>query len=69
LRGQPAYIPTAEDVVVMKVRWHRAYDLEDAKAVVSAMANRLDWPYMQRWCDAHGTRAILDELHTQTPRL
>jgi hypothetical protein len=69
LRGQSAYVPTAEDVVVMKVRWHRPYDLEDAKAVVAAMGNRLDWPYMQRWCDAHGTRAILDELQSQTPRI
>jgi hypothetical protein len=67
--GRQVCVPTAEDVVVMKVRWHRPYDLEDAKAVIAAGSDRLDWPYIRGWCDLHGTRHILDDLEAQTPRL
>jgi hypothetical protein len=55
------FLPTAEDVVIMKLRWHRALDLEDAKYVIRLQMNSLDWQYIERWCDVHGTRQLLEE--------
>ncbi len=65
--GAETWIPTAEDVVVQKVRWGRLKDLDDAQNVVSVQSNKLDWPYIERWCDAHGTRARLEEIRRAIP--
>jgi len=31
--------------------------------------DRLDWPYVESWCDRHGTRALLDEIRRSVPPL
>jgi hypothetical protein len=67
LHDRDVSLPTAEDVVIMKVRWQRALDLEDAKYVLSLQSASLDWAYMERWCDAHGTRQVLDDLRRMIP--
>lgn len=54
-------MPTPEDVIIQKLRWGRRKDLDDAETVMEIQAPNLDWPYIERWCDAHGTRAMLDE--------
>ncbi|CAN5440835.1 hypothetical protein BH23VER1_BH23VER1_22080 [soil metagenome] len=56
-------IPTAEDVVVQKLRWARDKDLIDATdvVVVQQPAN-LDLEYMRRWCRVHGSEQRLDEI-------
>jgi hypothetical protein len=62
------FLPTPEDVVVTKLRWiltaARSKDRDDVVDVLSVQRNSLDWNYIHRWCDEHGTRAILDELRT-----
>jgi hypothetical protein len=59
-------IPTAEDVIVAKLRWshagQRTKDLEDARNVIAMESNRLDWDYVNSWCDRHGTRELLDQV-------
>jgi hypothetical protein len=67
LYGRPAFVPTAEDVIVMKVRWRRPLDLEDARYVIALHAQLIDWAYIERWCDTHGTRQILDEVRRSIP--
>jgi hypothetical protein len=67
LHGRPAFVPTAEDVIVMKVRWRRPLDLEDAKYVISLQGSSLDWQYIEHWCDAHGTRQTLEEIRREIP--
>ncbi len=66
LFGKQAYLLTAEDTVVTKLRWFaalgRAKDREDARSVVAVQANRLDWDYIHRWCAAHNTRELLDDI-------
>lgn len=66
-----AWMPTAEDVVIMKVRWaqraKRAKDREDAYNVLAVQRGKLDLDYMRRWCDLHGTRLLLDELLSKVP--
>lgn len=40
----------------------RANDREDARGVIAVEGDRLDWVYIHRWCDAHHTRGLLDEI-------
>jgi len=64
--GQRVFLPTAEDVVVQKVRWGRPKDLEDAKDVVAVQGETLDMGYIEMWCTRPDTRqrlrAILDQI-------
>ena len=66
-----AWMPTAEDVVIMKVRWaqrgKRAKDMEDAYNVLVVQRAKLDLPYIRRWCDLHGTRQLLEDLLAKVP--
>ena len=57
-----AVIPTAEDVVIQKLRWQRDKDLADVRIVIAVQAARLDWSYIQRWTDQHGTSELLSRL-------
>ena len=64
--GRPVWLPTAEDVVVTKLRWSkggkRAKDLEDVKNVLAVQRGKLDLNYIRQWCDQHGTRQLLEQL-------
>ena len=61
------WLPTAEDVIVQKIRWGRPKDLDDARDVLAVQGTEtLDMPYIENWCDTHRTRdrltAILESL-------
>ncbi len=64
MAGQLSWLPTAEDVIIWKLRWRRPKDLEDVKAVimVQSIEGHLDWPYIREWTAQHGTNPVLDEL-------
>ena len=68
-----AFVLTAEDVVVTKLRWfvalHRPKDKEDARGVIAVQGDRLDWVYIHHWCDCHGTRELLDAVRASIPNL
>ena len=67
--GIDAWVPTAEDVVVQKIRWsriaRRAKDIDDVKNVIEDQGDRLDWPYIRKWCGEHGTLALLEEVRQE----
>lgn len=70
--GIKTVIPTAEDVVVMKLRWlavaNRGKDRDDIRDVIAVQGDAaLDWEYIHRWTDEHGTRALLDEIRASIP--
>jgi len=71
LRGRDTFLPTAEDVIITKLRWSRggsrAKDTDDARNVMAVQAGRLDWDYIGAWCDRHGTREILESLRRSLP--
>ena len=73
LLGRDAYAAAPEDVVVMKLRWsrqgQRSKDKDDARNVIATQGDNLDWDYVYRWCDEHGTRELLDEIRRSTPRI
>jgi len=69
--GSQAFVPTPEDVVVVKLRWavslNRPKDAEDARGVIAVQGDRLDWEYIYRWCDTHRTRDLLEQVRASIP--
>lgn len=61
------WFPTAEDVIIQKVRWGRVKDLEDVAAVISVQAGRLDFAYIEKWCTEHGTLDRLKAIRAKLP--
>jgi hypothetical protein len=68
--GRKAYLLTLEDVLVTKLRWlhlaGRNKDEDDIRAVLKVQHDRVDWPYVEAWCDRHGTRELLDRLRQES---
>ncbi len=70
--GREVYIPTAEDVIVTKLRWsqhgRRIKDRDDVRNVLAIQGDRLDWNYIRQWCAHHGTLELLDEILDSLPK-
>lgn len=68
-RNRLIWFPSPEDVIVTKLRWlaglRRNKDFDDALQVAKVLRKELDWPYMERWCEKHETRPLLDELRAK----
>lgn len=64
-----AWVLTAEDVLVTKLNWlhriNRKKDLLDVENVIAVQADALDWPYVETWCDAHGSRPLLEKIRAE----
>jgi predicted nucleotidyltransferase len=60
--GRRVWFPTAEDVIVMKLRWARIKDKEDVKDVMLVQRGNLDWTYIEHWCKENGSVAIMEEI-------
>lgn len=57
-----AWVAAAEDVVIQKLRWARRKDLDDVVNLLAVSGATLDWEYVRRWTDVHGTTTLLDQL-------
>lgn len=65
-----AYVPTAEDVIVQKLRWARDKDVIDAADVLAVQgAESLDMDYVRNWCRLHGSEVRLDEILANMPKI
>jgi predicted nucleotidyltransferase len=64
--GRTVAVPTAEDVIITKLRWWqragRRKDLEDARNVVAVQRASLDQEYLRRWCRTVGVLDILEDI-------
>ena len=66
LAGTMTSFVTAEDVIVQKLHWlklsgeHKHKD--DVRKVVAVQRTVLDWKYIRRWTEQHGTSGLLDEI-------
>lgn len=67
LFGRQTFVPTAEDVVVMKLRWFRKKDRDDIRNVMTVQRGKLDWNYIETWCKRHGTLALMEEIRRSVP--
>ncbi len=45
----------------------RSKDREDVRDVIAVQADNIDWQEVHRWCELHGTRALLDEIRASIP--
>ena len=53
------WLPTAEDVIVQKLRWGRPKDLEDARDVTAVQGpENLDTTYIESWSAEHGSSEL-----------
>jgi len=63
------WIASLEDMIVTKLRWSqhvgREKDISDARNLIGVQTDNIDWPYVEQWCDRHGTREILDRLRKE----
>ena len=69
VEGRQVFFPTAEDVIIWKLRWARSKDRDDVRAVMGVQGDKLDWPYIEGWCDRHGTRALLEQIRQTVPKI
>lgn len=69
--GRETFVPSPEDTVITKLRWSlhgaRPKDVDDARNVIAVQGDSLDWDYIHRWCDAHGTLELLDRVRASLP--
>ncbi|WP_254507444.1 hypothetical protein [Anatilimnocola floriformis] len=70
--GRLASYPTAEDVIIMKLRWaeclNRNKDKEDVRDIIAIQQESLDWSYIEGWVGKHGTQKLLNEIRATIPR-
>jgi hypothetical protein len=63
-----AFVATAEDTIITKLRWARqggrgrAKDVDDARNVIAVQGGGLDWAYVESWCRQHGTIDLLQDV-------
>jgi hypothetical protein len=60
-----AWVATAEDVVIQKLRWARRKDLDDVVNLLVVSGQILDWEYIHRWTAIHGTSDLLAQLRSE----
>ena len=65
--GRTVFFPTAEDVIIMKLQWGRAKDLDDARGVMAVQSDALDWDYIRMWTTEHRTLARMNEIRNSLP--
>lgn len=65
--NREVWLPTAEDVIIQKLRWQRRKDLDDVVNILALRADTLDWEYLARWTTVHGTHDLLVELRESIP--
>lgn len=67
MMNRPVFVPTAEDVIIMKLKWGRGKDIEDVRGVIAVQSDALDWDYIQEWTARHGTLTQLTEIRNSIP--
>lgn len=66
--GCKTWLPTAEDVIVQKLRWGRSKDLDDVRDVIAVQGtDRLEIDYIQGWCARHKTQERLQAVMDSIP--
>jgi hypothetical protein len=63
--GCEAWVATAEDVVIQKLRWARRKDLDDVVSLLVVSGQTLDWDYIHHWTVIHGTVDLLAQLRSE----
>jgi len=71
LLDRQVWLPIVEDVIVTTLHWGllaaRSKDREDVRDMIAVQGDRIDWDYVHKWCEQHGTRALLDKIRCSIP--
>lgn len=71
LLDRVAFVATAEDMIVTKLRWAnaagRSKDIEDIRNITAVRGSELDWGYVERWAAEHGTAGLLEQIRGSIP--
>jgi hypothetical protein len=62
LREQEIPITTAEDLILLKMAFHRAKDLQDVRGILWIQRGRLDLHYLRQWSEKSHDLATQREL-------
>jgi hypothetical protein len=69
--ARDAFMATAEDMIITKLRWAsaavRTKDRDVVRNIIAVRGADLDWDYIERWCTTHGTLPLLVEIRTSLP--
>ena len=69
IEGRTLWLPTAEDVVIQKLRWatlgKRSKDFMDCVGILKVRAERLDWARIEDWCSRLGVENALREAREE----
>jgi hypothetical protein len=61
------WLPTAEDVIIQKLRWQRGKDIDDVIGILAVNGTSLDWTYLNQWTAKHNTSELLKQLIDSIP--
>jgi hypothetical protein len=64
-----AWLATAEDLIVQKLRWARPQDVSDVGDILSVSGKSLDFAYIEKWCREHGTWERFEEIRRSIPEI
>jgi predicted nucleotidyltransferase len=62
--GLEVSFPTAEDVIIQKLRWARNKDFDDVVAILRVQTN-LDFDQINHWCGIHETLSLLEKARAE----
>jgi hypothetical protein len=71
--GRPTFVPTVEDVIIMKLRWaviaRREKDIADVRNILIVQPpDRIDMAYVRNWTQSHGSDALLGQMLAESQR-
>ena len=69
MMDREVFVPTAEDVILMKLQWGRGKDLDDVRGVIAVQSHVLNWDYIHQWAAQHGSQARLEDVRRSLPPL
>lgn len=56
------FLTTAEDLILLKLAFHRAKDLQDVRGILWVQRGRLDYDYLRHWSSRTHDEATKNEL-------
>lgn len=62
LDGREVPITSAEDMILLKLAFHRAKDLQDIRGILWVQRGKLDLDYLRRWSALSHDAQVQDEL-------
>src|SRR5262249_49197229 len=65
-RGMNIWFPSAEDLILLKLRAGRLTDFDDVIGIVERVGDSLDFPYLSAWARRLG---IIEELNYAIDRV